>query len=198
MRKGDRDTVFCVRFGFYVTVVLALFIVPLQWVCAWYTAILFHELLHFCAIRICGCRIYQIQLSHHGAIMETEELSDLQSLFCALAGPLAGILLLLTAKWFPRLAVCGLIQSLYNLLPIIPLDGGRALRGFLCGVLKLRSGETIAHRIGGGLLILLFAGALYAVVRLQLGFLLLIFVILLYLKNKNIKIACKASPERVK
>ena len=46
-------------------------------------------------------------------------------LICALAGP--GGSLLLGLAPIPELAVCGLIQGLFNLIPLMPMDGGRAL-----------------------------------------------------------------------
>ena len=54
-----------------------------------------------------------------------------RELICILAGPAASLLLLCLARIFPRVAICGLIQGCYNLLPIAPLDGGRALHCLL-------------------------------------------------------------------
>ena len=47
---------------------------------------------------------------------------------CALAGPVGGFLLLSMCRIYPELAVWGMFQSIYNLLPVYPLDGGRAVR----------------------------------------------------------------------
>jgi membrane-associated protease RseP (regulator of RpoE activity) len=198
MRKNNKNIDIHVKPLCYISLAVALFIVPVQWLFSWYVALLLHELFHYCAVRICGRRVYYIQFGLHGAIMNTEELSDRQWLFCALAGPFAGILLLFTAKWFPRLAICGLVQSLYNLLPIYPLDGGRALQGFLSGVLKLQNGERISRYIGNAVFFILLILALYAVIHLKLGLLPIVFVYLLYLKNRKIKTTCKPSPEGVK
>ena len=196
MRKSNREAFVFFTPGFYIALAVTLLIVPLRWVVSWYTALFAHELFHYCAVRACGKNVYQIRFRLQGAFMDTDGFTNLQSIFCALAGPLAGILLLFTGRWFPRLAVCGLLQSLYNLLPVFPLDGGRALRGFVCSVLELRKGERVCRYIGNTAFCTLIALAVYAVVHLKLGLLPLVFVVLLYLKN--IKTTCKASTERVK
>lgn len=60
--------------------------------------------------------------------METLPMSTGRELIAVLAGPAASLLLLSLVRVFPRVAICGLIQGIYNLLPIYPLDGGKALR----------------------------------------------------------------------
>ena len=57
--------------------------------------------------------------------MEVSGLDTKGELLCALAGPVGSLLLALLP--FPMLALCGLCQGLFNLLPIMPLDGGRVL-----------------------------------------------------------------------
>ena len=114
------------EFLFILAVLLLL--LPLQWVVAWFIAVFFHEACHYWALRLCRSPVYRVKLTIFGAYMETEALTGAKGCICALAGPLGGLLLLLVARWFPRLALCGLFQSAYNLLPIFPLDGGRALR----------------------------------------------------------------------
>lgn len=50
---------------------------------------------------------------------------------CALAGPVGSFSVVLLAEYFPEAALFGLVQGLYNLLPVYPLDGGRILRCLL-------------------------------------------------------------------
>ena len=54
-------------------------------------------------------------------------------LLCTLAGPVAGGLTVLLWRWYPELAVAGLVQTVFNLLPVPPLDGF----GILTQIFKL-------------------------------------------------------------
>lgn len=123
-----------VRPGALILLAVMLLFLPLQWVGAFLTAAAFHEVCHLLAARILGYRFYHISIDISGARIELGPMSQRSEMLCAVAGPLGGILLLLLTPWFPRIAICSLVQSLYNLLPIYPLDGGRALIAILAGL----------------------------------------------------------------
>lgn len=107
---------------------------PLPWLLAAFAAGVFHEFCHYLMILAVGGVVEGIRIRPGGAVMEVAPLTPGRELLCALAGPLGGCVLLYFARWFPLVALCGLVQSVFNLLPIFPLDGGRALR---CAVMLL-------------------------------------------------------------
>lgn len=127
---------------------LLLLTVPLNWLLAALAAGAFHELCHFIALRLLGGRPEGFALGPAGAVLRVTGLTPGREVLCALAGPLGGLLLLPLYRVVPRLALCAAVQSCFNLLPIHPLDGGRALYGCLSrflpeqtAVIWLRRGE---------------------------------------------------------
>ena len=175
-----------VRFtaGSCIFAALLLLVLPLQWVIAAAFAAGFHEFCHGCAVHLTGGRVYGVTFGIGGVSMEVGSMSPGRELCCALAGPFGGLLLLLFARWIPRIAICAGVQSLYNLLPVYPLDGGRALR---CGVEMLLPGWS--DRICGFLEKICCAGlvllSLYGLICLRLGPVPLLFTVALLLKQKN-------------
>lgn len=109
-----------------LTAVLLL-VLPMPWLFAAFTAAMLHELSHIFMVRILGGRITGISIGIGAAIIQTHIPGTGRELICALAGPLGSILLLFVGRYFPRLALCALVQGLFNLLPIYPMDGGRIL-----------------------------------------------------------------------
>lgn len=128
--------------AFLILGALMLLVLPLKWLMAAAFAAAVHEGFHWLAIKLSGGRVRNLHIGTTGAVMELEPLSHGKELFCALAGPIGGLLLLLFAKWLPRTAICAAIQSAYNLLPLFPLDGGRALR---CGAKLLLPPKVANH-----------------------------------------------------
>ena len=113
--------------SFFILAALMLLVLPLKWLLAAALAAAVHEIFHYLALKLCRCKVLSLQVGTGGTVMELDCISRGKELFCAMAGPVGGLTLLLFAKWLPRTAVCALVQSAYNLLPLFPLDGGRAL-----------------------------------------------------------------------
>lgn len=168
-----------------ILLALAVLILPLQWFFAILLAAAFHELCHYWAVCACGGRVIRLDIGLSGARMDVCGLSRKQEFICALAGPFGGLSLLFLVKWIPRVALCAGCQSLFNLMPIYPLDGGRALR---CGLELLWPGRAeeiciwIQRVFSFGMVLLLLYGGL----ALRLGAVPLIIAGVIFGK-----IACK-------
>ncbi len=168
--------------GLCLLIALMLLQLPIQWVAAVMAAAAVHEICHGLAVVLCGGNVRRISLGTRGARMDVDILSPGKELLCALAGPVGSLLLLLVSKWFPRLAICGAFHGIYNLLPVYPLDGGRALR---CAAVLLPTwGEEWALLAEQISLWLLTALALYAFLWLKIGILPGILVAWLWWKRK--------------
>ncbi len=114
--------------SFYLLLACMILTLPLKWLTAAIIAAAFHECCHYGALRLLGGSAGALQLQGAAAKMDVSRLDRGRELLCALAGPTGGFLLLFLLPVFPRIALCGCMQSIYNLLPIYPQDGGRALR----------------------------------------------------------------------
>lgn len=102
-----------------------------------------HELGHCAACCLCGAPVTGVRIGLAGAVLETGAMSYRTECLCALAGPSVNLLLcvLLLRRW-PAMALINFLLATYNLLPLPPLDGGRALRCLLLMTLT----ETTAQR----------------------------------------------------
>jgi len=152
----------------YIWVALLILLLPLPWLAAALTAAIFHEGCHLLAIHVLGGRVFRVRAGIGGAVIEAALPGTGQELWCALAGPLGSFLLLFCSRWFPRVALCGLMQGVFNLLPVFPLDGGRALRCAL-GLVRPELPEKAERRIEGTVSVCLMIAAGITALRLSLG-----------------------------
>lgn len=182
---------------FYISAALLLLLLPIKWLLAWALASSIHELFHYLAIRLSKTPIHSIAVGLQGITIKTGNMSYTTELFCALAGPVGALLVLTVAKWLPLTAVCAYFQSAYNLLPIFPLDGGRALRCFAMQAFSAHTAERFCRITQTGMLVLLILLGIYCSIWLHLGMLPTVIALLLLLKNRQVKFPCKDGKLRV-
>lgn len=176
--------------GFCLLMSIYLLILPLQWVLGWLSAVFMHEFCHVLALLLCRVKVQAITHDVSGAVIKTAAMPRLHEAICALAGPIGGALLVPLGRWVPYAAICAFLLSVYNLLPVYPLDGGRA---FLCIVESCCPSHAkrislITERITIG--ITLIASA---VLTFHLGFgpVPAAAALLLAAKNRLVKYPCK-------
>jgi Zn-dependent protease len=146
-----------------------LFVDDLVWIAALFVCIVIHELSHSFVARHRGFAVRDIVLLPIGGVSEISGLpgAPADELAIAIAGPLASVALALilalvgystgAAMWPPglfagaiasRLMWANLLLAGFNLLPAIPMDGGRVLRALLARKRSDLRATALAVRIG--------------------------------------------------
>lgn len=114
--------------GFWLVLAMAVLLFPLRFLTGVILAAAVHELGHLAALRLAGARLLGMECYAGGARIMTEPMEPGREILCLLAGPAAGALCVLAWRWFPELALAGFVQTVFNLIPVYPLDGGKIMR----------------------------------------------------------------------
>lgn len=138
--------------------------------------VLIHELAHCYMCNYYGIKIEKIELFIFGGVAKLEEdieTNPKEEILISLAGPLINILLFVVTfiiinlfninynsivKFF---LTTNLTIGLFNLMPILPLDGGRIIRGVLSYYLGIIRGTQVAIKLGYFICILFFSIGIY-------------------------------------
>ena len=118
--------------GAWIVLGLAVLLLPLRVLLGVVLAAAVHEIGHLTAMYFLGVPVLGIVFRPSGARIEAGPMEPGVEVICALAGPVAGAVTIFAWKWFPELAVAGLVQTVFNLIPIYPLDGGQVARNICC------------------------------------------------------------------
>ena len=122
------------------------FLLPLRWCARLALAVTVHELGHVAALVLCGTEIYGLRMEGCGlALRCAPPEGAARTVAAAVSGPAAGVGLfcILRGLGYPEGADLSLLYTCVNLLPVLPLDGGRALQAAAAAL----AGEHAAERL---------------------------------------------------
>ncbi|MET9297610.1 site-2 protease family protein [Streptomyces sp. NPDC003077] len=154
---------------------VARYLVSLFFAVAFYASVLVHELAHTIAALRFGLPVRRIQLQFFGGVSEIEKESETpgREFVLAFVGPLLSLVLagvfyggmrLVEPGTVPGVLLAGLmisnlIVAVFNLLPGLPLDGGRMLRAVVWKITgKPMTGTVAAAWVGRALAVTVLIG----------------------------------------
>lgn len=162
--------------------------------------IILHELSHS-VVAICyGTKIREIEIFPFGAVAKTEnyfELDPFKEIIISIVGPVSNFIMLIIGiiVEFHIKAQIDLIYffifsnltiGLFNILPILPLDGGRILRAYINSKTGFKKATQIVIRISKMIVISMFFCGIYLGVKSFENFFISGIAIFLYFKiNKE-------------
>lgn len=129
-----------------------------------FSLVILHEFIHVIVAQISGYRVYKVELFPFGGMAEYSGLLEMepwQEIKVALAGPFFNLLLAfivyfisesnisglhnyLDHKYFNLVIQYNLVIASINLIPALPLDGGRAFRAVLVYLIGIKKGNKLA------------------------------------------------------
>lgn len=171
----------------WLVAVLALVILPIRWVIAWFLAVVIHELGHYVALKILAVGVNSVSVRLSGAYMHTAPMTLVQETVVAAMGPVFSLLLVLLSPLVPYTTCCAFFQLLFNLLPLNGFDGWRVLGNCLKLVLPDKHAVTVMKAIQ----FIFLAGICVVALWLQWGALIFAVGLVLLMRGGLATFPCK-------
>ena len=170
-----RKIAFTVSGGAAILAAAAFLLLDLKMLTAILLPIAAHECGHLLTMRLLGLRVTAIRAELKGFCIEyLGEADGAASCFTAAAGPMAGLLYGLAASrlgcFLESETLCfsagvSLILTLFNLLPILPLDGGRILLQLATAIFGEMWGRRISAACSLSMTGLVLTGGLLLLIK---------------------------------
>ena len=128
-----------------------------------------HELGHVLALYLLGQRVTGLSLDAEGLCIRYEgSCTPAGHILAAMAGPLGGAVYALVGftdiDRLRQSAGLSLLLTAFNILPLMPLDGGRVFRALCTMTLGKARGEALCRKVSAVLLAVLLTGGVYLAV----------------------------------
>ncbi len=146
-----------------------------------FTSLLIHEIAHTIVALTMGIKVEEVELLPFGGQARIEDFTGLEpakEIYMALAGPVISLSLAALFYFLEQNRANQAINffitvnatlGFFNLLPALPLDGGRILRGILAPLLGYRKATRTAAWLGQGLALAIIAYGAYLTYRNLIG-----------------------------
>ena len=164
-------------------------------------AIAVHEAGHFAALKASGQHITELKLEPWGLAMRRDSgLSYKSEIITAAAGPVASLLLAVAASligryfaWQEAYIISGVsfIFFIFNILPAIPLDGGKIIYAAAALVVGLEKAERISCVLSCAVIMALLIAGTAVLMKTKVNFTLLlaaIWMLISYCKRSGVSI----------
>lgn len=144
-----------------------------------YTITAIHECAHIFVAKMCGTEIDGVEILPFGITMRVAQnyIKDtMREIKIALAGPVSNFLIAYFTYGFydgvyrEYIITVSLVMGIFNILPALPLDGGRILRALLVKKMGHIRAANMALNISYGLGFLIFGAGLYALYITKFNF----------------------------
>lgn len=144
-----------------------------------YTITAIHECAHILVAKMCGTEIDGVEILPFGITMRVAQnyIKDtMWEIKIALAGPVSNFLIayftygLYDGVYREYIITASLVMGIFNILPALPLDGGRILRAMLVKKMGHIRAANMALNISYGLGFLIFGAGLYALYITKFNF----------------------------
>ena len=137
-----------------------------------------------------------MKIQFGGCWIDTTPIGEWKQFICILSGPMGSLSLLFLCRIAPKIAICGALQGLCNLIPVMPLDGGRLLQLLLYHLYPTKA-KQIAGFVAVFVCISVDIIALWFSIRGNMGPAPFLLAFVWSLKVLPRKIPCKAAQIKV-